>query len=109
MNLKVCPVEKCLIDSIADVACAHDVDVGVLSELIVFLCLLMHLHMLKRDGVWFWDMPVEWQAATVFFAVLDLVAAIGLWLAVSWGAVMWLLQEHQTRLKQWVLLPWCVL
>ena len=43
-------------------------------------------------GVWFWDMPVEWQAATVFFAVLDLVAAIGLWLAVSWGAVMWLLR-----------------
>ncbi len=41
-------------------------------------------------GVWFWDMPVEWQAATVFFGVLDLVAAIGLWLAVSWGTVMWL-------------------
>ncbi|GGE77779.1 hypothetical protein H1W37_00980 [Stappia taiwanensis] len=41
-------------------------------------------------GAWFWDMPVEWQAATVFFAVLDLVAAIGLWLTVSWGAVMWL-------------------
>ena len=41
-------------------------------------------------GFWFWDMPIEWQAATVFFAVLDLVAAIGLWLAVSWGTVMWL-------------------
>ncbi|WP_029056837.1 DUF6163 family protein [Stappia stellulata] len=41
-------------------------------------------------GVWFWDMPIEWQAATVFFAVLDLVAAIGLWLTVSWGTVMWL-------------------
>ncbi len=41
-------------------------------------------------GQWFWDMPVEWQAATVFFAVLDLVAATGLWLAVSWGTVMWL-------------------
>lgn len=41
-------------------------------------------------GVMFWDMPTEWQAATVFFAVLDLVAAIGLWLAVSWGTVMWL-------------------
>jgi hypothetical protein len=43
-------------------------------------------------GAWFWEMPVEWQAATVFFAVLDLVAAIGLWLAVSWGTVMWLLR-----------------
>ncbi|WP_306027602.1 MULTISPECIES: DUF6163 family protein [unclassified Stappia] len=41
-------------------------------------------------GLWFWDMPVEWQTATVFFAVIDLVAAIGLWLTVSWGAVMWL-------------------
>lgn len=41
-------------------------------------------------GLWFWDMPVEWQAATIFFGVLDLVAAIGLWLAVSWGTVMWL-------------------
>ncbi|MBA5776653.1 hypothetical protein H2509_05880 [Stappia sp. F7233] len=41
-------------------------------------------------GQWFWDMPVEWQAATIFFGVLDLVAAIGLWLAVSWGTVMWL-------------------
>lgn len=41
-------------------------------------------------GVWFWDMPIEWQTATVFFAVLDLVAAIGLWLTVSWGTVMWL-------------------
>ena len=42
-----------------------------------------------RD-VWFWDMPLAWQSATVFFGVLDLVAAIGLWLAVSWGTVMWL-------------------
>ncbi len=41
-------------------------------------------------GLWFWEMPVEWQTATVFFAVLDLVAAIGLWLTVSWGTVMWL-------------------
>ena len=41
-------------------------------------------------GFWFWDMPIEWQAATVFFEVLDLVAAIGLWLTVSWGTVMWL-------------------
>ena len=40
--------------------------------------------------VWFWDMPLAWQSATIFFGVLDLVAAIGLWLAVSWGTVMWL-------------------
>jgi hypothetical protein len=34
--------------------------------------------------------PLPWQTATVFFAVIDLVAAIGLWLAAAWGAVVWL-------------------
>jgi uncharacterized membrane protein (DUF2068 family) len=33
---------------------------------------------------------MAWQTATVFFAVLDLVAAGGLWLAAAWGAVVWL-------------------
>jgi hypothetical protein len=33
---------------------------------------------------------VAWRAATVFFAVIDLVAAVGLWLAAAWGAVVWL-------------------
>ncbi len=31
-----------------------------------------------------------WQVATAFFAVIDLVAAVGLWLAAPWGAVVWL-------------------
>jgi Family of unknown function (DUF6163) len=34
--------------------------------------------------------PVAWQAATIFFAVIDLVAAVGLWLAAAWGGVVWL-------------------
>jgi len=34
--------------------------------------------------------PVAWQTATVFFAVIDLVASVGLWLAAPWGAVIWL-------------------
>jgi Family of unknown function (DUF6163) len=34
--------------------------------------------------------PTPWQTATVFFAVIDLVAAVGLWLAAPWGAVIWL-------------------
>ncbi len=34
--------------------------------------------------------PIAWQTATVFFAVIDLVAAVGLWLAAPWGAVIWL-------------------
>lgn len=33
---------------------------------------------------------VGWRTATVFFAVIDLVAAVGLWLAAPWGAVVWL-------------------
>ena len=33
---------------------------------------------------------LPWQAGTVFFAVIDLVAAVGLWLAAAWGAVIWL-------------------
>jgi uncharacterized protein DUF6163 len=41
-------------------------------------------------GLWFWDMPIAMQGAIVFFAVLDLVAATGLWLTVSWGTVMWI-------------------
>ena len=32
----------------------------------------------------------SWQATTVFFAVIDLVAAVGLWLVAPWGAVVWL-------------------
>jgi len=31
-----------------------------------------------------------WQAATMYFAVIDPVAAVGLWLAAAWGGVVWL-------------------
>ena len=31
-----------------------------------------------------------WQMATVFFAIIDLVAAVGLWLGASWGVIIWL-------------------
>jgi hypothetical protein len=31
-----------------------------------------------------------WQTTTVFFAIIDLVAAVGLWLVAPWGAVVWL-------------------
>src|SRR5258707_10227836 len=30
----------------------------------------------------------SWQATTVFFSVIDLVAAVGLWLVAPWGAVV---------------------
>jgi hypothetical protein len=38
----------------------------------------------------FADYSTPFQTATVFFAVIDLVAAVGLWLAAPWGAVVWL-------------------
>ena len=34
--------------------------------------------------------PIPWQTATVYFAIIDLLAAVGLWLAAVWGAVVWL-------------------
>ena len=33
---------------------------------------------------------MAWQTATIYFAVIELVAAVGLWLATPWGAVVWL-------------------
>jgi hypothetical protein len=38
----------------------------------------------------FENQSIPWQAATVYFAVIELVAAVGLWLATPWGAVVWL-------------------
>lgn len=39
----------------------------------------------------FADMPAAFRIATVYFAVLDPVAAVGMWMTASWGAVLWLL------------------
>src|SRR3954453_21915018 len=36
----------------------------------------------------FENQPMAWQTATVYFAVIELVAAVGLWLATPWGAVV---------------------
>ena len=43
-----------------------------------------------REGSTFEAASMPWQAATIFFAVIDLVAAVGLWLAAAWGGVVWL-------------------
>jgi hypothetical protein len=72
-------------------------------RLVMFLRVMAAISMLK--GLYHWSrvvgimMPagegfethsIVWQSATVFFAVIDLVAAVGLWLAAAWGAVIWL-------------------
>jgi hypothetical protein len=71
--------------------------------LVVFLRVMAALSLIK--GLYHWavvvginapsragfeDYPTPYQVATVFFAVIDLVAAVGLWLAAPWGAVVWL-------------------
>jgi len=35
-------------------------------------------------------LPVAEAALVLFFAIFDLVAAVGLWLAAPWGGVLWL-------------------
>jgi hypothetical protein len=71
--------------------------------LIVYVRVLACLSLLK--GLYHWlvicgigdgttsvfeNAPLAWRAATIFFAVIDLVAAVGLWLAAAWGGVVWL-------------------
>ncbi len=72
-------------------------------RLVLFLRLMAGVSMLKGLYHWSWlcgiavppheafeNHSIAWQSATVFFAVIDLVAAVGLWLAAAWGAVIWL-------------------
>jgi Family of unknown function (DUF6163) len=42
------------------------------------------------DGKDFFADSLQGQAMVVFFAVADLVAAVGLWLTANWGIVIWL-------------------
>ena len=73
------------------------------ARLVLFLRIMAVLSLMK--GLYHWAIvcgigdgpdatfetaPMPWQAATVFFAVIDLVAAVGLWLTAAWGAVVWL-------------------
>lgn len=73
------------------------------ARLVLFLRVMAVLSMIK--GLYHWAQitgfigtedtafeiqTTQWQTATVYFAVIDLVAAVGLWLATPWGAVVWL-------------------
>ena len=37
----------------------------------------------------FETMTIAWKMATMYLAVVDLVAAVGLWMRVAWGNVLW--------------------
>ena len=39
----------------------------------------------------FEDRDLGSQATVIYFSVVDLIAAVGLWLASAWGGVLWLL------------------
>ncbi len=39
----------------------------------------------------FLELPVVTQGTIGFFAIADLMAAVGLWLAAPWGGVLWLI------------------
>lgn len=47
--------------------------------------------MLFVDGMLFDRVPAPVGVAVIFFAVADLLAAVGLWLATPWGGVLWIL------------------
>jgi Family of unknown function (DUF6163) len=72
-------------------------------RLVVFLRVMAGLSLIK--GLYHWAVicgigapfpsgfdsyPTPYQVATVFFAIIDPVAGVGLWLAAPWGAVVWL-------------------
>src|SRR3569623_303559 len=72
-------------------------------RLVLFLRVMALLAILK--GLYHWaqvtgfvgseddafeNQSMAWQASTIYFAVIELVAAVGLWLATPWGAVVWL-------------------
>ena len=77
-------------------------DTGWTGRLVLFLRVMAVASMLK--GLYHWAAVCgiigeeggfeahiqSWQATTVFFSVIDLVAAVGLWLVAPWGAVVWL-------------------
>ncbi|HET7716522.1 MAG TPA: DUF6163 family protein [Bauldia sp.] len=41
------------------------------------------------SGGMFEEMSAAWKMATIHLAVVDLVAAVGLWQRVAWGNVLW--------------------
>lgn len=56
---------------------------------------LVHWYLLIMDGSNTIGMipsaAVEEQSVNIYFAVVDVVAGVGLWMTSSWGAVLWLL------------------
>lgn len=89
---------------LAPVEAGHEQPSAVWTKrLLLFLRVMAVVSLLKGLRYWaaicgfglapeggFEAQAIAWQTATVFFAVIDLVAAVGLWLSAPWGAVVWL-------------------
>ncbi len=52
---------------------------------------LVHWGLLIHPSAGTETLSVEYLTGNIYFAVLDPVAGVGLWLTSSWGAVLWLL------------------
>jgi hypothetical protein len=48
------------------------------------------LGIVSIKGMTFETMATPWQLATMYLAVVDLVASVGLWMRAAWGNVLWL-------------------
>src|SRR5258708_23187544 len=85
---------------------------GWSERLVLFLRVMAIVSMLK--GLYHWaavcgfigdaggfEAHVQsWQATTVFFSVIDLVAAVGLWLGAPLGAGVWLTSTARMMMIQ---------
>jgi hypothetical protein len=70
------------------------------SVLVIFMRVLAVLWICQGLAEWalvllpgqplFDTLPGATSAAVIFFAIADLVAAVGLWLATPWGGALWL-------------------
>jgi hypothetical protein len=58
------------------------------------------------SGSNFTQMTIEARSATVFFAVIDLIAAVALWLGSPWGAAVWLMAVLSQVVAAFVFLDW---
>ena len=91
------------VDQLAPVQAGQRRNYSWTDRLVLYLRIVAAFSMLK--GLFHWALvcgigadpyegfewqTVQWQSATVFFAVIDLVAAVGLWLFAPWGVVVWL-------------------
>jgi len=69
-----------------------DVYGRVMSGLLMLLGLFhwaVILGVVAGAGGMFEEMSTAWKMATIHLAVVDLVAAVGLWQRVAWGNVLW--------------------